>query len=255
MLMLRVVVPTVLCLLLVACARPDPLPAALVSGFTPETAEVTWVHGRAIAEQAQNGLRVKVSFLEASRDTLLFEVEAINQGASPVLITPERLRIDRVDYTLDRPSVSFPAVDPEHQIELLAQDAHRIRERAKADADFQVGMGLLGMAFGVVGAVDSSRPGGARADSMIGGVAAAGAGFSGALETSKQEEGQLAALKENGKRWEDACLRRTTLDSGQRYRGMVVFHMDPSHAVRLVLYVPTDAGTFTFPFRLKGVSR
>lgn len=237
-------------LLTIGCVPPAPIP--FNPSFSPEVPATRWEHGKARLSQEKDGITLVATFLEGGPGALLFEVEVQNRSGAPFVLTPEQLNIDLFMASQPAPMLlrTERAVDPERQIELLARSAHALERQRQVDQAVAGNLAIFALAVDVASAVDNSqKPAQERhATAPISPVVIHDLAHSEA-QADLTHTIRLANLKDTREPWEQACLRRTTVDDGQGVRGRVVFHLDATRCDRLVLRVPAGPVTFEVPYR------
>lgn len=245
------VLPAVLFLVL-GCAPPK----ALNPAFEPMGGEVLWEHGLGRCVQVQEGVTLRAAFLEAIPDALLFEVALENRSEESLLVSPERLTCEQVlPPDLHNGTLPVPAVDPETQLDRLRREAALIEHHRRQEQRVNTTLALVGLATAVVDTADRvvAKAPTRRHDSSLteaGLSLAASAGVSEAGSSAQAAE-RLTGNDAARRQWEQACLRRTTLLPGERYRGQVVFHLQAHRAIAVNLKVPVGRRVFTVPFRVR----
>ena len=241
--------PLLLLLLLFSCGTPlqvvrvDPASEDLIDRYR---------YGSAIQHQEADNVSVEVSFYDATRQYLLFDVEISNHTSDDILIDP-------AETSLQLPSgTRLSAVEPEYQ--LLSMDLESVRKQrqsrtlAWASAAVLVAASAYAIANG-----DNSTVSAPNSDAVI----------ISNLGTQVADVMTYVVLEEEGRRleremvpvadempevdnrffWLDYSLRKTTLRPGESAVGKLVFpRSDDASTVEVVVPVGPQR-EFAFPFR------
>ena len=241
--------PILLLLLLFSCGTPlqvvrvDPASDDLIDRYR---------YGSAIQRQEAEGVTVEVSFYDASRQYLLFDVELSNHTAEDILIDP-------AETSLQLPSgARLSAVEPEYQ--LLSMDLESVRKQRQSRTLAWASAAVLvaASAYAIANS-DNSTVSAPNSDAVV--ISNLGTQVADLMTyVVLEEEGRQLAREgvpvgeempgpENRFFWLDYSFRKTTLRPGESAVGKLVFpRADDATAVEVVVPVGSDR-EFMFPFR------
>ncbi len=232
----------ILLLLVQACSTPK-----AVVRMNPETEQTKWFYGKEYALDSLNGVSVSMAFNRLIRPYIIFDMEVINNSNLPLLVDPASLFYKFSGDTIytDSASVRFYAADPEKELFDIDMEISRLEARQKNSAM----IGLVAAGVGVIAAItsgvendyDNSERYALAADaSFIASDIAAAVSVENDIEAMENEDLRY--------RWENAALRKTTLDPGQAIRGHLYFDYQPE-ARFYRFFFPIDDDYITHTFR------
>ena len=241
--------PLILVLLLLSCGTPlqvvrvDPASDDLVDRYR---------YGSAIQHQERDDLSVEVSFYDATRHYLLFDVEISNHSTNDILIDP-------AETSLQLPSgTRLSAVEPEYQ--LLSMDLESVRKQRQSRTLAWASAAVLvaASAYAIANGDDAtvSTP---NSDAVV--ISNLGTQVADVMTyVVLEEEGRQLAREtappagempgpDNRFFWLDYSFRKTTLRPGESAVGKLVFpRADDAPTVEVVVPVGSEY-QFFFPFR------
>lgn len=212
-----------------------------------ETAEYSY--GEQLVRQSSRAAEVTVSYYDASRSYLVFNVSVENKGDAPITFDPATCKL-AADVG---PEVL--AIDPEFQ--LLTMDIDNMRQERKSRAMAWVGAGLM-----VAGAVaGASIDGGESSIANLGiaeelALSAVDATVFAVVQSTNNANARANAVPadipvpENRFFWLDHSLRITTIQPGEVAFGKVVFPRNDIASL-FTFKAEVDGGIFEVPFTQK----
>jgi len=216
---------------------------APVLRLTPQSKDVVWIGGTAVASQQGRSARAAVAFAYEEDSRLAFRVEIENLADTPVLVDPARFYYVACNRKVQPPArVCGSSRYTQHPEQVLLDlDMARSRQVASAanDEAFFGAMLLLHATAGIAGAATGPT----RAGAIVATTADTAASLTAAAQHQRRR--QLTAQELDRANWATAALRKTTLFPGDRVAGLVFLEKDPS-ASELSLQV--RAGDDVLPF-------
>lgn len=218
------------------------LMAAMTSCFSPravvrmeaEGDNIKWNYGRQVVYQKIGGTEARISFEDFSKENLIFNVEFVHRGEGDILIDPAKFYLTGADE-----AVEYPAIDPEKKLLDLRVKDSRNEARAK---NLAVAAGAVAVAAVVAAATsdhDHKDDDHHHHDSDVNVVNVNY--FGGApvpfnpMQMTQHEF------------WRDVAFRKTTLESGYKVEGKVVFPRSDFFKTFIVA-MPVEDKTFKVVF-------
>ena len=208
--------------------------------LTPATPDVIWTNGTALVQRAGTGVQVTAGFEHQDGEALALHVDVENQAAAPFEVDPRWIAF--TPCLTPELSSCLPARwarDPEHVLAAIDTES---TEQAVAAGNAQAGLAILGVLSAVIDVVSiaQGRP-----------TRRAGFGTWAALaahdEVGFRHRRTALALDARRQDFSAACLRRTTVASGQRAAGRVMLPIE-LRARYLWLHLRAGGQKFTIPF-------
>ena len=241
--------PLFLLLLLFSCGTPlqvvrvEPAREDLIDRYR---------YGSAIQHQETDEASVEVSFYDATRDYLLFDVEITNHSTEDILIDP-------AETSLQLPTgTRLSAVEPEYQLLSMDLESVRKQRQSRTLAWASAAVMVAATAYAIANS-DNATVSEPNTDAVI--ISNLGSQVADVMTyVVLEEEGRRLAREtvpdagempapDNRFFWLDYSFRKTTLRPGESAVGKLVFpRADDSPTVEVVVPVGTD-GPFIFPFR------
>ena len=218
------------------------LMAAMTSCFSPravvrmeaEGDNIKWNYGRQVVYQKIGGTEARISFEDFSKENLIFNVEFVHRGEGDILIDPAKFYLTGADE-----AVEYPAIDPEKKLLDLRVKDSRNEARAK---NLAVAAGAVAVAAGGGGATpDHEHKKDDHHQHQSGGKSGNVKYFCGApvpfnpMQMTQHEF------------WRDVAFRKTTLESGYKVEGKVVFPRSDFFKTFIVA-MPVEDKTFKVVF-------
>jgi hypothetical protein len=229
----------------VGCAVAEP-----VLRLAPESENLFWVGGDAVASREGKTIRAAAAFSRELEGMLGFRVEVQNLTAESILISPKNITYTTCQSASNGKGRVCDAerdvIDPEAT--LLELDMQHARATARpSDGEAALGvLMLLGAAAAVAGAA-SGNPGGGIA--VLGETANTAVVVGGAMAASSAASNdQQFAYETERSKWATSALRKSTLRSREGIAGLVFMnrHLD---ADQVILHVHLGSETLDFPFK------
>jgi len=215
-----------------------------------------WHRGTAIGDKSADDVALEVVFSHQDKKYIYFDVAVYNEGDKEYLIDPSTMRLNDLEH-----GGIAKAVDPELMI--IAREMKVSRRRANIKTAAIVG--TIAVAAGTVAAVASSNGGGSSSDDdcdddnddtyysnnyFIANNVPTGPGY---MRTSFYDEPLLSSPSYtlprpgNPEFWRSYALRKTTLQKGERMRGLVAFIYNENRRV-YELVAPINGQNLTYKF-------
>ena len=234
-------------LFLAACA---PIRVVRVAPAAEEDVD-RFLYGNAVQHQENKGIAVDVSYYDASREFLVFNLEIENQTDAPFNFDPATINL------MADENISFPAIDPE--VQLLSMDLEAARKERNDRTTAWIGGGLL-VASTVALALSGSDASETLAEDVAVNVATeVGFALADALVFQVIDANNNDVTRaipaygempppENRYFWLDFAMRITTVRPGERVIGKIAFPRADAAAF-LQLNIPVAGESFQFPFK------
>ncbi len=230
-----------ICICLTACA-----PIRVVRLEPEEASEIdSYLYGNPVQQQEHEGIVVDVSYYDASKDYIVFNVEIDNQRDSAFLFDPVAI------FLAPNIGPAIPAIDPE--LQLLSMDLNTARDEQASRTFAWIGAGLI--VAGTVAAIADDNT--ALVDnelSLLGDISlsVADALLFSVIDRSLPNSRNMAApdetpIPENRFFWLDHSLRITTIEPGERALGKVAFRRN-DQVDNFEFVVPIGEKQLAFPF-------
>lgn len=240
--------PIVAALLLAAVLQACVMPQAVIR-LEPQTDRVRWDYGIAILEDQADSLRGRASFVGATREYLVFNLEVENLGNTAVLVSPEKF------YLTNPAGIRFFAADPEKII--LRQEVEASQQEANAK-NTAIALGVVAAAAVTAAVIADINDGGLNDRRENRFAAAAPVVVDPGLwwfapnllyrDAAAAPPAPTWTNTQDRRFWTDLTLRRTTVDPGQRVRGQVLFSRRDD-LKEFMLLAPVETTVLAFPYR------
>lgn len=219
----------------------------------PTSDQVRWEYGQAILETTADSMLGRASFIGATKEYLVFNVEVENRSHKDVLVSPEQF------YLTSPNGNRFFAIDPEKQ--MLGMEIEESRKEAAAK-NAAVAVGVLAVAAvtaAVVADVSSAKRGsGTRVERNYQGFNSGNnnlwwfapnimLGNYGNGNAARPPAPSWSNTKER-RYWSEQTLRRTTLSPDHYVRGQVLFPRQDLLQTFLLI-VPAEQAVLSFGFK------